>query len=117
MAASPKKFFDFGHAIALRCAPLRPPGPANARACANLLAIQKIFRLRQSRQPERDRDVDPAGKHENASLDGKPPASVDKPMNIHRIECAKPRDLATSVFLSSFGPRQTQALFSSLKRR
>jgi len=43
--------------------------------------------------------------------------SVDKPMHIHRIECAKPRDLATAVFLSSFSPRQTQALFSRLKRR
>jgi hypothetical protein len=41
--------------------------------------------------------------------------SVDKPMNIHRIECAKPRDLDTAGFLSSFRPRQTQALFSCFK--
>jgi hypothetical protein len=36
--------------------------------------------------------------------------SVDKPMHIHRIECAKPANLVTAGFLSSFGPCQTQVL-------
>jgi hypothetical protein len=42
-------------------------------------------------------------------------ASVDKPMYIHRIECAKPPDLLTSGFLSSFSPCQKQALSGNFK--
>jgi hypothetical protein len=52
-------------------------------------------------QTGQDRDLDacpasskPPRKPENG-------ASVDKPMNIHRIECAKPRHLNTADFLSS----------------
>jgi hypothetical protein len=52
---------------------------------------------------------------ENTRKACKPAATVDKPMHIHRIECAKPCDLLTVRFLSSFGPLQTQALFSTLE--
>jgi hypothetical protein len=42
-------------------------------------------------------------------------ASVDKPMYIHRIECAKPCDSITTVFLSSFSPCQKHALSGSFQ--
>jgi hypothetical protein len=76
------------------------------RAPARRLAAQKFFDSGQTANLARVATSTPLQAR-----------SVDKPMNIHRIECAKPRDLATAAFLSSFGPRQTQALFSSLKRR
>ena len=45
-----------------------------------------------------------------------PPGSVDKPMNIHRIECAELPRCTHADFLSSFAPVQKQGLFSELKR-
>jgi hypothetical protein len=37
---------------------------------------------------------------------------VDKLLNIHRIECAKVANNATTNFLSSFGPSLKQGLFN-----
>ena len=117
-AASPKNFFDSGRAIAQRHSRLRQQRLANAHASADLLPAQKKFptpvtlpaQAKSRRRPGRQSP-------ENALKPGKPSSSVDKPMNIHRIECAKPRDLATAVLLSSFRPRQKQALSSSFERR
>jgi hypothetical protein len=105
-----KKFFDFGLATARRLIRLRPQQLANDPVLPTIAWLKKI-----------------SDSGNAASASGKPastlsPAretgrSVDKPMNIHRSECAKPRDLATAGFLSSFGPRQKQALSSSFERR
>jgi hypothetical protein len=48
---------------------------------------------------------------------GEAPGSVDKPLNIHRIECAKPPNLNTADLLSSFNPLQKQALSRCFQRR
>jgi hypothetical protein len=44
------------------------------------------------------------------------PGSVDKPMNIHRIECAELPRYTHADFLSNFAPVQKQGLFNALKR-
>jgi hypothetical protein len=45
-----------------------------------------------------------------------PACSVDKLMNIHRIECAEPPLCSPVDFLSSFDPSQAQGLFSGCER-
>lgn len=45
-----------------------------------------------------------------------PTPSVDKPMNIHRIECAKPAPARIRVFLSKFGSIPIQGLCKRLRR-
>jgi hypothetical protein len=109
-ALAEKKFFDFGLATARRLTRLRPQQLANDPVLLTIAWLKKI-----------------SDSGSAASASGKPAStlspthetgrSVDKPMNIHRSECAKPRDLATAGFLSSFGPRQKQALSSSSERR
>jgi hypothetical protein len=47
---------------------------------------------------------------------GEAPGSVDKPLNIHRIECVEPPDLNTADLLSSFTPLQKQALSRCFER-
>jgi hypothetical protein len=47
---------------------------------------------------------------------GEAPGSVDKPLNIHRIECAEPPNLNTADLLSSFTPVQKQALSRCFER-
>src|SRR5690349_18613936 len=84
----------------------------NLRTLLNdLERAENFFRLRPGCKPADCR----LRRREAGERSGRSSASVDKPMYIHRIECAKPPDLPTAVFLSSFGPRQTQALFSSFK--
>jgi hypothetical protein len=106
IAASPKKNFRLrpGWRLAIRPASTANPGK-RSRFCRLAHCLKKFS------------DSGKAANLANTTASTPPQAlSVDKPMNIHRIECAKPRGLATDVFLSSFGPRQTQALFSSLER-
>jgi len=71
--------------------------------------------LAQRRRPGRLtplRDVPPAQKRSGQQ---KTDPSVDKPMNIHRSECAELSRNLNNDFLSSFAPVQKQGLCNGLK--
>jgi hypothetical protein len=91
----------------------KPRGTARMPTSAMPAKTPKIFRLRPCRRTSLHGDVDNARtwrqssrwRHENRS-------HVDKPMHIHRIECAKPARSGDRNFLSSFDPCRIQ-VFSS----
>ena len=109
-ALAEKKIFDLGQATAQGRTRLRPQHLANDPVLPTIAWLKKISDSgKAASASEKPASTLPAARETVRS--------VDKPMNIHRSECAKPRDLATAGFLSSFGPRQKQALSSSFERR